>query len=86
MKSGLNAVLGLFLVCANIRAATLFSEDFEKGLTKRWEPIKFQGATEYSIVQQGENSVLQGHADKSATTVWPVICCNAFAIGLVPIR
>ncbi|MGZ5544444.1 MAG: DUF3047 domain-containing protein [Limisphaerales bacterium] len=67
MKFGLNTVLGLFLVCAKINAATLFSEDFEKGLTKRWEPVKFQGLTEYLIVKEDENSVLQARADKSAT-------------------
>jgi hypothetical protein len=67
MRKGFHAVLGLFTVCANLRAVTLFSEHFEHGLTKRWEPLKFEGLTEYSIVKDSGNSVLQARADKSAS-------------------
>lgn len=55
------------IACANIHAATLFSEDFEKGLTKRWEMKKFEGVTEYSIIKEGANSELQAHAVSSAS-------------------
>jgi hypothetical protein len=66
MRKGLLAVLALF-ACANLRAATLFSEDFEKGLTKRWEPVKFEGLTEYKVRKDEGNSVLQAHAASSAS-------------------
>jgi hypothetical protein len=67
MKLGFYSFLAAFLACANIQAATLFLEDFERGLTKRWEPVKFQGLTDYSIVKENGNFVLQAHADKSAS-------------------
>jgi len=66
MRKGLLAALALF-ACANLRAATLFSEDFEKGLTKRWEPVKFEGLTEYSVRKDDGNAVLQARAASSAS-------------------
>jgi hypothetical protein len=66
MRLGLIAALGL-IACSNIQAATLFSEDFEKGLTKRWEPVKFEGLTEYSIAKDKVGSVLQARAASSAS-------------------
>src|SRR6185436_9716650 len=66
MRKGLLAVLALF-ACANLRAATLFSEDFEKGLTKRWEAKKFEGLTQYTISREGNNSALQARANSSAS-------------------
>lgn len=66
MRKGLFAALAL-IACANLRAATLFSEDFEKGLTKRWEPVKFEGLTEYSVRKDEGNSVLQARAASSAS-------------------
>ena len=58
---------GALIMCANIHAATLFSEDFEKGLSKRWEPVKFEGVTKYSVVKDDNNSVLQARAASSAS-------------------
>jgi hypothetical protein len=66
MRKGFTVSCAL-IVCANIHAATLFSEDFEKGLTKRWEPVKFEGVTDYSIVKDGNNSALQARAASSAS-------------------
>lgn len=60
-------VLFALLAAAKLHAATLFSEDFEQGLTKRWEPVKFEGATQYSIVKEGTNLELQAHAASSAS-------------------
>jgi hypothetical protein len=58
---------GAVFACANLYGGTLFSEDFEKGLSKRWEPVKFQGITEYSIVKDGGSSVLRARAASSAS-------------------
>jgi hypothetical protein len=66
MIKGLKVVLGL-VVCVNLHGAALFSEDFENGLSKRWEPVKFEGITEYTVVKDAGNSVLQAHAVKSAS-------------------
>lgn len=53
----------------NLHGATLFSEDFEKGLGARWEPVKFEGITKYSVVKDGDNSVLQGRAEATASGI-----------------
>src|SRR6185295_14156651 len=66
MIKGLYLVLGL-IACVNVHAATLFSEDFEKGLTKRWEPVKFEGITQYSVVKDEGHAVLQARAASSAS-------------------
>src|SRR3954468_9736456 len=57
------------VVWGQIQAATLFSEDFERGLTKKWEPVKFEGITEYKVVKDGDGSVLQARATSSASGV-----------------
>lgn len=49
------------------QGASLFSEDFAQGLTKRWEPVKFEGRTEYTVVKENGNPVLQAHAESSAS-------------------
>src|SRR4051812_16755844 len=49
------------------QGGTLFSEDFEKGLTGRWEPVKFEGITDYAVVKEDGNSVLRARADSSAS-------------------
>src|SRR4051812_43057293 len=55
------------LVSVSVHAAALFSEDFEQGLSKRWEPVKFEGKTEYSVIKDRTNSVLQARAASSAS-------------------
>lgn len=65
MNKGILAVA--LLAAGGIHAATLFSEDFEKGLGKRWEPVKFEGATEYAVIKEGDTSVLKAHASSSAS-------------------
>jgi hypothetical protein len=67
MTKGLKAFLVALAACANLHAATLFSEDFEHGLGKRWEPVKFEGTTEYTVIKDGGSSVLQAHAVSSAS-------------------
>jgi hypothetical protein len=54
------------LAIAPTRAA-IFSEDFEQGISKRWEPVKFEGKTDYSIVKEEGSSVLQARAASSAS-------------------
>jgi hypothetical protein len=66
MIKGLLVFAGV-IACANLYGGTLFSEDFERGLGKRWEPVKFEGITEYSIVKEGGNSVLQARAASTAS-------------------
>jgi hypothetical protein len=60
-------ILALLLTLTVARGATLFSEDFEKGLTKRWEPVKFEGTTDYAVVKEDGNSVLRARAEASAS-------------------
>lgn len=68
---------GLYFACALVcatthigRAATLFSEDFQQGLSKKWEPVKFEGRTEYTTPadeKDKNNKVLQARAASSAS-------------------
>jgi hypothetical protein len=58
-------LLAVFAV--NTFAGTLFTEDFEKGLGKRWEPVKFEGITQYSVIRETTNSFLQARAVSSAS-------------------
>src|SRR5690349_17568408 len=51
------------LVQTSIFGAALFSEDFEHGLGKRWEPREFEGFTEYKVAKEQGNSVLEAHAN-----------------------
>lgn len=60
-------VLAGVLGISNLQAAVSFSEDFESGLGKRWEPVKFEGATKYSVIKDGTNSALQAEASSSAS-------------------
>jgi len=59
----------LLAVCwmVNSSGGVLFSEDFEKGLGKRWEPVKFEGQTEYTVVKEATNSFLKARAVSSAS-------------------
>jgi hypothetical protein len=56
----------VFLHCSNF-AGTFFSEDFEKGIGKRWEPVKFEGVTDYSTVKEEGGAVLQARANGVAS-------------------
>jgi len=55
------------LFAGHAGAATLFSEDFEKGIGKRWQPVKFEGQTAYTIAKELGNSVLQAKAASTAS-------------------
>src|SRR5688500_9889522 len=66
MIKGFMTVLAL-LASANLHAAALFSEDFEKGLSKKWEPVKFEGITQYSVRKDDGNVVLQARAASTAS-------------------
>ena len=67
MKKGLLFV-GVLVACAiQVHAGTLFSEDFEKGLPKSWEPVKFEGQTQYTIAKDNGKSVLQARAASAAS-------------------
>ena len=45
----------------------LFRENFEFGLSKRWEPVKFEGKTGYGVVKDGESQVLRAKAASAAS-------------------
>lgn len=66
---GLIALTGI--LTSNTFAAatgkTLFTETFEHGLSKRWEPVKFEGQTDYKVVKDGDNAVLQATAASAAS-------------------
>jgi hypothetical protein len=71
MNKGLYFVCTL-LVCAicDNDAAVLFSEDFTQGLSKKWEPVKFEGRTDYTAPaddRDKSNKVLQARAASSAS-------------------
>src|SRR5215212_4723321 len=63
-----NVLLG-FAATLTIQAATLFSENFESGLGRKWEPVKFEGITEYKVVKEDGKSVLQARAAASASGI-----------------
>ena len=55
------------LLQTSIFGADLFSEDFEQGLGKRWEPKKFEGITQYKPTKEQGNTVLEGRANGTAS-------------------
>jgi hypothetical protein len=67
----------LFLIPTFSRAtetnAVLFSENFARGVSNRWQQVKFGTPTDYRVVQDGTNFFLQAIADKS---------CSAFSVKL----
>ncbi len=67
----------LVLVTAFCRAAetnaVLFSENFEHGVSNRWQQVKFGALTDYHVVRDGTNCFLEAVADKS---------CSAFSVKL----
>jgi hypothetical protein len=71
MNKGLYLAWAL-LFCATNHAAALFSEDFQQGLSKKWEPVKFEGITQYTTPADDKdknNKVLQARAASSASGV-----------------
>lgn len=60
-------ILGLLGLNLFGRAAVLFSENFENGLGKRWEPVDFEGKTQYTIQKAGTNSFLEARAQSAAS-------------------
>jgi hypothetical protein len=67
MKKGIFFAGGLIACAVQVHAAALFSENFEKGLPKNWEPVKFEGQTQYTIAKDDGKSVLQARAASSAS-------------------
>jgi hypothetical protein len=51
----------------SILGADLFSENFEQGLGKRWEPVKFEGITNYKIAKEQGSTILEGRAKGTAS-------------------
>lgn len=47
----------------------IFAETFENGLTRKWEPVDFEGKTSYSIATEGTNKFLLARAEKSASGI-----------------
>lgn len=59
----------MFAVGLSSRGAVMFSEDFEKGLSKRWEPHEFEEMTDYAAIKEGDNTVLQAKAQKAGSLI-----------------
>jgi hypothetical protein len=58
------------LFCATTHAATLFSDDFSHGIpAKTWEPVKFEGKTDYEVINEEKNPILRAHAASSASGI-----------------
>lgn len=47
----------------------IFAETFEEGLTRKWEPVDFEGRTAYSMTAEGTNRFLLARAEKSASGI-----------------
>ena len=47
----------------------VLKEDFENGLTRKWEPVEFEGRTAYSISAEGTNKFLLAQARKTASGI-----------------
>lgn len=63
-------IFGVLLAGLQIHAAALFTENFEAGaLDKKWQPVKFEGSTAYTVVadETKTNHVLQATAKSSAS-------------------
>ena len=50
-----------------VQGQVLFEERFEQGLSKQWEPVKFTGQTQHTVVKEGTNSFLRARAESSAS-------------------
>lgn len=62
--------LGLLAqTCFAQEAKIIFAETFENGLTRKWEPVEFEGNTSYSIASEGTNKFLLSRAKKSASGI-----------------
>ncbi len=42
-------------------------EDFEKGLSDKWQVKEFKGKTDYTVIREGTNSVLRAEASGTAS-------------------
>ncbi len=62
-------LLIMSLLCAACRGAEppLFHEDFQTGLSSRWQKVVFSGETFHSLRQEGTNSFLEARATNSAS-------------------
>ncbi|MBC8095555.1 MAG: DUF3047 domain-containing protein [Akkermansiaceae bacterium] len=69
----LKAIAGVLIFAAAVSLAAetniLFREDFEKPLGDRWQPIKFEGLTDYQVKTDGSNSCLVGIAKGTASAL-----------------
>lgn len=69
--------LVVLLLCGGVAAhvqaggtnTPLFSECFERGLTDRWEQLRFGRPTDYSIVRDGSNHCLKAVADHTCSAL-----------------
>ncbi len=72
---GLVALLGSPIGCAitpvYAQSSRVFFDDFENGLTHHWKERKLAGkSARYEVVQEGDNAVLVGSSNRSATMLW----------------
>lgn len=58
---------GMAWAAAAAGGEVLFKEDFQRGLSANWKPVKFEGETRHTIVKDGTNSFLQAFANSSAS-------------------
>lgn len=67
--AGCLVALYLLAVSAAHGTEVIFRETFEKGLSENWKPVKFEGLTEYKVVNDGTNSFLRARANQSASGI-----------------
>jgi hypothetical protein len=67
MNLGLWLAFWLFALGSVQPSKLLFRENFERGLGKQWEPVKFEGLTKYAIDQETGNRFLKAQSNQSAS-------------------
>ncbi len=63
----LAVVFALSFSAACAHTNRLFSEDFERPLGNRWQPVKFEALTDYRVIQQETNHVLFARSQQAAS-------------------
>lgn len=60
-------LLGAGVLQISIFAGALFSENFEQGLGRQWERVKFEGITDYLVIKEQGNAILEARANGTAS-------------------
>lgn len=79
------AALWLFLLAATAFAASpqsLVIDDFNSGLQPHWEQKRFQGQTQYAVIEQAGEKVLMARSDAAASAL---VFKKKYSLGDYPI-